>query len=115
MNNNNSNNNNNYYFIIIIIVIVVIINMVCKDVVTEPVFQDVEREQLTRGSYKAQDARLDVHARGFWELQRSAILAVRVCHPNADRKETQGAHITKVLFSEALQKSAVQCKLTHER
>ena len=68
MNNNNSNNNNYYYFIIIIIiviVIVVIINMVCKDVVTEPVFQDVEREQLTRGSYKAQDARLDIHARGF--------------------------------------------------
>ena len=31
-----------------------LLNMVCKDVVTEPVLQDVEREQ-------AQDARLDIH------------------------------------------------------
>ena len=43
-----------------------LLNMVCKDVVTEPVLQDVEGEQLTRGSNKAQDARLDIHARGFW-------------------------------------------------
>ena len=47
-----------------------LLNMVCKDVVTEPVLQDVEGEQLTRGSNKAQDARLDIHAHGFWEPQR---------------------------------------------
>ena len=58
--------------------------MVCKDVVTEPLLQDVEGEQLTRGSNKAQDARLDIHARGFWEPQRSAFFDVRVCHPNAE-------------------------------
>ena len=34
-----------------------LLNMVCKDVATEPVLQDVEEEQLTRGSNKAQDAR----------------------------------------------------------
>ena len=61
-----------------------LLNMVCKDVVTEPVLQDVEGEQLTRGSNKAQDARLDIHARGFWEPQRSAFFDVRVCHPNAE-------------------------------
>ena len=33
---------------------------------------------------KAPDARLDIHARGFWERQRSAFFDVRVCHPNAD-------------------------------
>ena len=60
-----------------------LLNMVCKDVVTEPVLQDVEGERLTRGSNKAQDARLDIHARGFWEPQRSAFF-VRVCHPNAE-------------------------------
>lgn len=61
-----------------------LLNMVCKDVVTEPALQDVEGEQLTRGSNKAQDARLDIHARGFWEPQRSAFFDVRVCHPNAE-------------------------------
>ena len=61
-----------------------LLNMVCKDVVTEPVLQDVEGEQLTRGSNKAQDARLDIHARGFWEPQRSAFFDVMVCHPNAE-------------------------------
>ena len=29
-------------------------------------------------------ARLDVHARGFWDRQQSAFFDVRVCHPNAD-------------------------------
>ena len=61
-----------------------LLNMVCKDVVTEPVLQDVEREKLTRGSNKALDARLDINARGFWEPQRSAFFDVRVCHPNAE-------------------------------
>ena len=43
-----------------------LLNMICKDVATEPLLQDVEGEQLTRGSNKAQDARLDIHAHGFW-------------------------------------------------
>ena len=47
--------------------------MVCKDLVTEPVLQDVEGEQLRQGSNKAQDARLDIHAYGV----------LGVCHPNA--------------------------------
>ena len=37
-----------------------VLNMVCKDLGTEPVLQDVEGEQLTRGSNKAQNVR-----RGF--------------------------------------------------
>ena len=36
--------------------------MVCKDIVTELVLQDVEGEQLARGLNKAQDTRLDIHA-----------------------------------------------------
>ena len=39
-----------------------LLNMVCKDVVTVPVLQDVEGEHLTRGSNKAQDARLGAPA-----------------------------------------------------
>ena len=60
------------------------LKMFCRDVATEPVLQDVEGEQLTRGSNTAQDARLDIHARGFWEPQRSAFFDVGVCHPNAE-------------------------------
>ena len=61
-----------------------LLNVVRKDVATEPVLQDVEGEQLKRGSNKAQDARMDIHAHGFWEPQRSAFFDVRVCHPNAE-------------------------------
>ena len=61
-----------------------LLNMVCTDVEIEPVLQDISGEQLGRGSNRAPDARLDIHARGFWENQRSAFFDVRVCHPNAD-------------------------------
>ena len=33
---------------------------------------------------KGPDARLDIHARGFGEREKSAFFDVRVCHPNAD-------------------------------
>jgi hypothetical protein len=58
--------------------------MVCNDVETEPVLQDISGEELNKGANMAQDARLDIHARGFWEPQRSAFFDVRVCHPNAE-------------------------------
>ena len=58
--------------------------MVCSDVEIEPVLQDIAGEQLGRGSNRAPDARLDIHARGFWEKQQSAFFDVRVFHPNAD-------------------------------
>ena len=54
-----------------------------SDVEIKPVLQDISGEHLNRGSNKAQDARLDIHARGFWERHRSAFFDVRVCHPNA--------------------------------
>ena len=41
-------------------------------------------ETLERGANTAPDARLDIHARGVWERQRSAFFDVRVFHPNAD-------------------------------
>ena len=58
-------------------------SMVCSDVEIEPVLQAISGEHLNRGSNKVQDARLDIHARGFWERHRSAFFDVRVCHPNA--------------------------------
>ena len=45
--------------------------------------QYISGEHLNRGSNKAQDTRLDIHARGFWERHRSSFFDVRVYHPNA--------------------------------
>ena len=60
------------------------LNTVCKDVQIEPVLQDITGEVLNPGANKSADARLDIHARGFWEKCTSAFFDVRVCHPNAD-------------------------------
>ena len=46
-----------------------LLSMVCRGVEIEPVLQDISGEQLSRGSNLAQDVRLDIHARGFWEHQ----------------------------------------------
>ena len=72
-----------------------LLRIVCKDVEVEPVLQDVSREQLNRGSNRAQDARLDIRARGFWEPQSSAFFDVRVCHPNA---ESYRDHMPKQIY-----------------
>ena len=60
-----------------------------SDVEVEPVLQDITEEQLSRGSNRAQDARLDIRARGFWDPQSSAFFDVRVCHPNAESYKDQ--------------------------
>ena len=60
------------------------LRMVCNDVEVEPVLQEVTGETLNHGANKAPDARLNIHARGFWERQRSAFFYVRVGHPNVD-------------------------------
>ena len=57
--------------------------MVCSDVEIGLILQEISGEHLNRGSNKAQDARFDIQARGFWERHRSALFDVRVCHPNA--------------------------------
>ena len=58
------------------------LSIVCSDVEIEPVLQDIFGEHLNRGYNKAQDARLEIHACGFWKRHRSAFFDVRVCHPN---------------------------------
>ena len=42
-----------------------LLNLVCKDVETEPVLQDITGEVLSRGANTSQEARVDIHARGF--------------------------------------------------
>ena len=61
-----------------------LLNLVCNDVETEPVLQELTGEKLNPGANTACDARLDIHARGIWERQKSTFFDIRVCHPNAD-------------------------------
>ena len=60
------------------------LNLVCHDVEVEPVLQEITGESLARGSNTAPDARLDIHARGFWFRQGPTFFDVRVCHPNSE-------------------------------
>ena len=41
------------------------LGMICKDVQVEPTLQDISGEELSRGTNKAEDAKLDIHAHGF--------------------------------------------------
>ena len=61
-----------------------LLEMVCSDVQIEPSLQPVTGETLSRGANKENGARLDVHAMGLWERQRSTFFDVRVCHPKSD-------------------------------
>ena len=60
------------------------LDLVCHDVEVEPVLQEITGESLARGANTAPEARLDIHARGFWSRQGSTFFDVRVCHPNAE-------------------------------
>ena len=44
-----------------------LLSTVCNEVETKPVLQDFSGERLSRGSNKAEEAILDIQARGFWE------------------------------------------------
>ena len=61
-----------------------LLKMVCYDVEVEPGLQPVTGEELNIGANQSHDARLDVHARGFWERQISTCFDIRVCHSYAD-------------------------------
>ena len=52
------------------------LRMVCTDVETEPVPQEITGEELNRGANKAPDARLDVHASAL-VLGQTAIYVLR--------------------------------------
>ena len=94
--NNNDDNNNNNIIIIVIIIIIIINKREFKDAVhlrydwqvnDVPIvcicgeLFNVDHAMICN---KAPDARLDIHARGFWSRQDSTFFDVRVCHPNAE-------------------------------
>ena len=65
-----------------------VLNEVCHDVELEPPLQPLSGEQLPTCNTTA-EARLDIHARGFWGNRFSRTLFdVRVFHPNAPSART---------------------------
>ena len=82
--------------------------MVCSDVAIEPVLQDTSGKHLNRLSNKAQEARLDIHARGFWERHWSTFFDVRVCHPNAVSCRDPESH--KIYRIHENEKKRLYCK-----
>ena len=60
------------------------LSQVCHDVTTEPPLQPLSGETVTPATaITTDDARADVHARGFWGARQSAFFDIRVFHPNA--------------------------------
>ena len=84
-NNNNNNNDNNHAMICKRGGLVIqhhneihdlkaeLLSAVCKDVEVEPTLQPLSGETLNNGANTSSDARLDIHARRFWERQGSLI------------------------------------------
>jgi hypothetical protein len=60
---------------------------VCIDVSTEPVLQPINTHHFKyRSANKADDARLDVSAQGFWQRGQRVFADVRVFYPSAPRQ-----------------------------
>ena len=63
---------------------------VCPNVAIEPFLQPLSGESLNLASANTTDgARLDVHARGFWNVCQDAYFDVRVFNPNASSNRTR--------------------------
>ena len=57
---------------------------VCNNVTTEPPLQPLSGENMTARSANTNDgARVDIRARGFWNVSQDAFFDVRVFYPNA--------------------------------
>ena len=63
---------------------------VCHNVATEPRLQPLSGEFVTsRSAITTNEARLDIHAMGFWSTAMDAYFDVRVFHPHATSKTTK--------------------------
>ena len=52
----------------------------------EPILQDITGEELNRGANTAPDLRLDIVARGFWEMQRLYLMSEFAIQIQTDRE-----------------------------
>ena len=61
-----------------------LLSKVCNEVAIEPHLQSLSGEVITPQSANRQDdARADIHARGFWGRRQCDVFDIRVFHPNA--------------------------------
>ena len=60
-----------------------LLHEVCQEVSTEPRLQPLNGEWLPQSANKEPHARLDIVARGFWDIMQDAFFDVRVFHPFA--------------------------------
>ena len=60
-----------------------LLSEVCREVTKEPHLQPLSGEQLPLSANKANDARLDIRAHGFWNESQDAFFDVRVFYPFA--------------------------------
>ena len=61
-----------------------LLSKVCNDVAIKPPLQSLSGEVITPQSANRQDdARANIHARGFWGQRQSAFFDIMVFHPNA--------------------------------
>ena len=58
---------------------------VCKDVRVELLLQQLTGESLQNHTATGNKVRLDICARGFWEVGQAAFFDVRILNPNASR------------------------------
>ncbi len=75
---------------------------VCQEVVTEPRLQPLSGERLPPSANKADNARLDIRARGFWDGMQDAFFDVRVFHPFAS--SYQNSRLSSVYRQHELKK-----------
>ena len=70
-----------------------LLSEVCKDVATEPKLLPLTGEEFdARTTNKANEARMDVRAAGFWVKGQKAFLDIRVFDPNASRYHNQAVN-----------------------
>ena len=60
-----------------------LLSEVYQEVIKEPCLQPLSGEELPRSTNKADDARVDIRARGFWNGEHDAFFDVRVFYPFA--------------------------------
>ena len=71
-------------------VVPVFVRTVCEEVSTEfALIQLIGNEDLARGSYLEDNARLDVAFRGFWAPLQKMFLDISFTHPNAPSNRTR--------------------------
>ena len=84
-----------------------LLQVVCRDVECEPslqVIEDSEKARYKASANVADDARLDIRARGFWREGQNAFFDVRVTNINCESQKN--SKINSILTNHEQEKKA---------